>query len=73
MKSLDLVIRRAVNIIEETRSVNVDVLNRSIYTLIQSSMTENFDEFVLVGFYSYQYEHLKVLGLLDSDIDISKP
>ncbi|MEO1916731.1 MAG: hypothetical protein ABGX53_00025 [Candidatus Thioglobus sp.] len=73
MKSLDLVIRRAVNIIEESRAVNVDVLNRSIYMLIQSSMTENFDEIALVDFYSYQYEHLKVLGLLDSDIDISKP
>ncbi len=47
MKSLDLVIRRAVNIIEESRSVNVDVLNRSIYMLIQSSMTENFDEIAL--------------------------
>jgi hypothetical protein len=73
MKSLDLVIRRAVNIIGESREVNVDVLNRSIYILIQSSMTENFDESALADFYSCQYEHLKVLGLLDSDIDISKP
>jgi hypothetical protein len=41
MKSLESIIRRSVNLIEETREVDVDLLNRSIYKLIQSADLED--------------------------------